>query len=303
MCHRAVQAAAPAAAAAAAAPPAPRAAEAIQSYLRRGASLPAALVRPARFAAISRIMAAAGPDLPRRDQELLADVFLFIFALDDLIDEGGLSDEEVELRLDQYRACAALAPRPEIAFDPVARCLRGLAERLRRARLGAALFPAWVRRVEDMLEGMRFERRVAAALRAGAPAPTLERYLEHGRHSVAIAFFAMSAWMLIGEAAAPGALPLLERAERHLSLAARLANDLRSHERELGEGAINALSIVGPDGAGALRARAQEELAAGRAVLAGGAAARAGVARSAAYLEGFAAAVVDLYETRDFHTA
>jgi hypothetical protein len=273
--------------------------QAVSDYLRRTTVLPAQCVRPARFGAIARILGRSVSGLDAASLEVITDVFLFIFAVDDLVDEGGLAYDEIALRLGQYKLCAELVYCPEVAFDPIAACLVSISRRLRAATLGDALWTEWVRRVHDLLDAMLDEQSAADQLRAEGVTPTLDEYLESGRHSVGIALMSMTAWVVFGESAVVLRLARLVAAERRLSLACRLANDLRTHARELAEGTLNALTIVGVAGAPTLRRRIAHELDAGRAMLGDE---PASVARSARFLEGFAAAVVALYATRDFHT-
>lgn len=272
---------------------------AIMAYLGRSCALPAVLVRPARFTAISFILAGAGPSMSDEDLAVLADVVLFIFAVDDLVDESDLSIEDVSFRLGQYAACAAGEEPPEVAMDPIASLLRSISSRLRRGPLAASLWSQWTSRVRDMLAAMVEERRLSAALAAGAEPPGLASYLEIARDTVGIAVVVMAAWLLLGEPAMADGWLDLHEAERHLSLAARLANDLRTHEREREEGAVNAVVIVGLAGVEGLRRRLATELAAGRSILARR---RAGTDRSARFLERSVSSVVSLYEEHDFHT-
>jgi hypothetical protein len=275
-----------------------RANAAILTHLHTTCPLPPELVRPARFPALALMIARSGPWLPAADLAVLADIVLFIFAADDLADEGDLPLEDLAHRLDQYAACLAGHDCPELRYDPIARLASSIAARLAAAPLGAALWDAWSARASEFLASMITEKLLSAALASGRSVD-LETYLDAGRQTVGVAVVSTAAWMLIGEPAMASAFPELRTAERHLSCAARLANDLRSQEREREEGSANAVFVVGPGGDAFLRRMLAEELALGRSQLSRR---PAGADRSAAFLSQFVDFVISLYATHDFHT-
>lgn len=270
----------------------------ILAHLRGAPALPPELVRPARFPALALSIARSAPWLPAADLAVLADLILFIFAVDDLADEGDLSIDDLAHRFEQYAACLAGRGCPELAFDPIARGASSIAARLLAAPLGEALSQAWAARVSEFLSSMITEKQMSAGL-AARQAITLEDYLAAARQTVGVALVSTAAWMLIGEAPLASAFPALRAAERHLSCAARLANDLRSQEREREEGSANALFVMGPGGEPALRRLMADELSRGEALLAQR---PRGTDRSASFLMRFVEFVISLYATHDFHT-
>ncbi len=278
--------------------PVTRANAAILAHLHTTSPLPPSLVRPARFPALALMIARSGPWLPPADLAVLADLVLFIFAVDDLADEGDLPIDELAHRFEQYAACLAGLECPELCFDPIARTASSIAARLAAAPLGTALFAAWSTRASEFLSSMITEKQLSSALASGQ-ALDLETYLDAGRHTVGVAMVSTAAWILIGEPAMATGFRALRAAERHLSCAARLANDLRSQEREREEGSANAVFVVGPGGEPALRRMLAEELALGRTRLS---LRPRGTDLSAAFLDGFVAFVISLYATHDFHT-
>lgn len=259
-------------------------------YLHHTEVLPAVLMRPQRVPVIGRGLALCGEGLGPAALVLLADLALAIYAVDDLADEGDLSVEEVALRLGHLAEAATGSPCAELAFDPLSRCLAGVAARLRRAPLGEALWPAYCGAMRALLSGMVAERRAGARLRDGA-APTLAEHLEVGKETVGVRQMALAAWMLLGERGALPALSLLQRAAGHLSLAARIANELHSQEREEQEGKVNALLLLGPEGGDLLRCRLRIEQRTGCELLLRR---PATAARSAMFLSRFAAFFIDV---------
>lgn len=257
--------------------------------------LPPALVRAGRSRAIAAVVAHAGAGLPLRVLTLVADAGLVLFAIDDLLDDPELAAEEGRLRVAQYAAVARGESLPEVAFDPIARALTELRRRLAEHDRAGDLVDAWADAVGRMLAGMGAELDDDASGAAGLP-----RYLASGRDSIGVEMVALAAWIATDAAGTRAALPALRRAERSFSTAVRLANDLRTCERERAEGRVNAVTLVGESGRPLLCALRDRALADGRRALAHG-----GVAATAQgrFVERFADAIVSMYVTRDFEQA
>ena len=96
-------------------------------------------------------------------------------AIDALLDDRALTDDEARLRVEQHLAIVRGAPCPELAFDPVANALRAIFERLRARRDERAL-TRWTSCVSAFLAA-RLEARVALA----ALSPSLSRFAGEGR--------------------------------------------------------------------------------------------------------------------------
>ena len=258
--------------------------------------LPPALVRAGRSESIAAIVAHAGAGLPMRVLSLVADAGLVLFAIDDLLDDSGVCVDEGTLRIEQYSAVARGEPCPEVAFDPIARALANLRDRVAATDPEGDMVDAWADAMVRMLAGMGVELR-----RASDPAATsLERYLASARDSIGVEMIAFTAWVAMGAGATRAALPSLRRAERSFSTAVRLANDLRTCERERAEGRVNAVTLLGDDGRPGLHDLCDSALAEGKSALA--AAGIAGTAQGR-FVDRFASAIVAMYVTRDFEQA
>jgi hypothetical protein len=258
--------------------------------------LPPAFVRTGRSQAIAAIVAHAGAGLPMPVLSLIADAGLVLFAVDDLHDGSDLTVEEGSLRIAQYAAIARGEDCAEVAFDPIANAIADLRRRLAATDRVGRLIDLWADAVERMLAAMGDELRSGD----GPAATNLQSYLESGRDSIGVEMIALTAWIAMDADATRWMLPALLRAERRFSTAVRLANDLRTCERERAEGRVNAVTIVGEEGRPLLRNLCDRALANGRITLT-----RAGLARTpqGQFLERFAAAIVTMYVTRDFDQA
>lgn len=257
--------------------------------------LPPALVRADRSQAIAAIVRHAGVGLSMRVLGLVADAGLVLFAIDDLLDERALTLDDAALRIAQYTAVARGEDCPEVAFDPIARAITDLRRRLAMTDLRGDLLDAWADAMARMLAGMGAEL-------PGAPAPAadLDAYLATARDSIGVEWVALTAWIATSASETRARLPALRRAERDLSTAVRLANDLRTEARERREGRVNAVTLVGDDGREALRDRCRRALDDGRETLR-----REGVegTEQGRFLARFAGAIVAMYDTRDFAQA
>lgn len=164
-------------------------------------------------------------------------VWSWITALDDTVD-GSSSDVD-----DVFDACLSAARGGPPGTDPVAGVLAELRVEL-AARPGfAALEPHWRDATERLVAGMRYEAETARAMASGAAPPGLAGYLGHALYTVGIPMYVVSLWSAMDEVPVAALTPAL----RDAAVAVRLANDLRGHAREGGEGALNALRLVTPE--------------------------------------------------------
>lgn len=268
-------------------------------YLHRTTILPAQWLRPARSDAISRMVGTAGSGMKPAELELIADACLLVFAIDDLFDEGELASEELALRGERYIRCGAGIDDQDAGDDPLASGLSSIARRLRHGPHAEALWPLWATRVRELIEAMLAEHQRSYLMSNGGSMPDIATYLSDGRHSIGVGLVTTAAMLLIDEPGVRDGAAALRAAEEHLSIAARLANDLRSHERERAQGKLTSISILGADNVAAIRRRLHAELAAGRKMIANR---PAGTDRSAGFLRRFASFIVRIYKTQEFHT-
>ena len=281
--------------AASARPSTPVAARTVLARVATSQILPPTLVRAGRSQAIAAVVAHAGKGLPMRVLSLVADAGLVLFAIDDLLDDAGLSADDGALRIAQYAAVARGEGCPEVAFDPIAQAIADLRRRIAVSDRGGDLVDAWADAMGRMLAGMGAE-----LPGSDVSASSLHGYLEGARDSIGVEMIALTAWIATDAAATRQALPALRRAERCFSTAVRLANDLRTCERERAEGRVNAVTLVGEAGRPRLQSLRDGALADGQRALAEAALADAPQGR---FLARFAAAIVSMYATRDFEEA
>jgi hypothetical protein len=151
---------------------------------------------------------------------------LWVFAADLLIDHVAASREEVaELAGDCLAVADGAAPR-----TPLTRFLAEL-----RDEVGS---PAWREQLERMLTAMAREW----DWRAGPGRPDLAAYLDNA-DSTGSCFVNLAHWNATGDAWTMANLDEVRAAGDEVQRYLRLLNDLATHERELGWGDVNALTL------------------------------------------------------------
>ncbi|MDP9868003.1 MULTISPECIES: terpene synthase family protein [Streptosporangium] len=141
------------------------------------------------------------------------------------------------------RCLAVVDGRAPGADDPLAVALAEIRDGVRGGPSGEAVYGWWRRAATACLVGTRFERHAADAVARGGRPPLLAEYLHHATGSIGLAMTVTAAWSAMEEPDLPARLPDLWRPLRDASVAVRLANDLRGHDREQAEGTLDALAL------------------------------------------------------------
>lgn len=134
-------------------------------------ALPPGWIDASALVEIDRRVAAIAPVSAR---SILADAWVFLFALCALVEDADLTVDEVALRLRQLAGCAAGRPSPELAFDPVAIFACTLAERLHGPAWAAELNKVVTALLAERLAGGGVNGARSAAERGKAFAPAIE---------------------------------------------------------------------------------------------------------------------------------
>jgi hypothetical protein len=267
--------------------------------------------RPSVTAAVALAATVGMPSLDDRGLTLLTRWWLWIFGIDDRFDDPAVPDAELVEWSDRFVDCVGGAPERDEP-DLLLAALGSIRLDLARYPLSPRLGPAWRRAMSEVVAGMLVERRWHAGLAHG-DLPGYDGYLANALRTISVRPYAMTACVLAGERAAAVDFdrldPMIEAAARCF----RLANDIRSDERERAEGKPNAVWLLQRElmAAGmpaswameAARARLRAERAADLARLdAMREAAPASVATLARFLWAHAAFVCEMYETDDYDT-
>lgn len=272
------------------------------------------LIRRVRVWPLALSVAAAAPFSDAEALTSTARLSLWVFTLDDLFDEERVPQAELMRRADRYRDIARFRDAP-IARDSLATALRDVRDDLARYPLFRDLGEGWTQALCGTIDGMtkEYQWRLAYLKSGAAGLPSYEDYLETGLYSIGGPPHIWASWITVGDPSTPRHLEHLRRMEREASICIRLANDLRSREKEAAEGNVNALVILGrllrdrgADGDRADReaeARVRCDIARGLESLS---ALRAGAATSTRQPEAatadIARFVCDFYAEHDYHT-
>jgi hypothetical protein len=191
-------------------------------------------------------MAAGVPALDVQALAAVGRLNLWVFALDDLFDDGSLAILAMRRRAARYCALACGRALGEGASDPLARLLVDVRECLARYTLFDVLRCQWERALCGTIRAMVTEDRWRRWYAAGdvTRLPSLPGYLDVGRWSVGGPPFNWAAVIAAGDPSSERNVPRLWQLDRLASSSIRLANDLQSREKERLEGSVNAVSLL-----------------------------------------------------------
>lgn len=270
-------------------------------------------IRRERIPPLALSVAAAAPFAGAAALSSAARVSLWVFGLDDAIDEEHLAADALSERVRQCsRILRGVLLDP--ATEPFAGALAEVRRDLSRYPLFTSLGGVWDRALARTIESMLREEEWRRAHRAGSlDLPSYQSYVANGRYSIGGPPHVWATIITIDDPSAPRHLARLRAMERLASICVRLSNDLRSAAKELREGKLNALSLgailyerEGMD-AGAARMAAeqrvrQEIVARVRRLLDLRERSVTTTGRPEAATADIAAFVTDFYETHDYHT-
>lgn len=219
---------------------------------------PHTVIRRGRIEPAAIQMAASAPFASPQTLSLTLQVGLWIAALDDLVDEGEVDVAAIAARLRGYEDPAA---DPEDG-DDLAAMLHETWLDLSRQALFPALAAPWQQALHEHLHGHLREHGWRSDYRQHrASLPSYAAYLAVGRRTIGFPLIPWTFLIAFGDPTAPAHMGELEEMAATAGTCLRLANDLRSYERELGEGKINAVLILGQDaGAAAMKQSAEEHI-------------------------------------------
>ncbi|HEU4427090.1 MAG TPA: DeoR family transcriptional regulator [Pilimelia sp.] len=195
--------------------------------------------RPSVTAACGLVSAVAMPSLAVPELDLLTRWWLWIFGVDDVLDDMDVPDEPVTAWVRRFLRDLPTGPDEG---DPLRAAFGSVHHDLRGYPLYALLGEGWRTGMTDIVRGMLLERRWSGM--AAADQPSYETYLDNATTTISVRPYTLTAAILAGEPAAVGGLPALDPMIRAAARCFRLANDLRSDARERAEGKLNAVSLL-----------------------------------------------------------
>ena len=274
------------------------------------------LIRRVRVWPLSLSVAAGAPYASVEALISTARLSLWVFTLDDLFDEERVPQAELSRRADRYRSlahCEMAVP----GGDSLAAALCEIRDDLATYPLFQALGHEWASSLCGTIDGMQAEYQWRLGYRKGADVdatlPSYHEYVKVGRYSIGGPPHIWAAVITTDDASTPRHLDHLRAMEEIASTCIRLANDLQSYQKEVGEGKINALVILSRafQAQGVSEAEAYQQAEARvRADIADGLerlsnlreAAMTQTGRPEAAIDNIARFVCDFYTHHDYHT-
>lgn len=205
------------------------------------------IMRRERVVPLAISITAAAPFSPPAALVSAARVSLWVFALDDAIDEEWRSPDETR---ELARNCRQVLRGGSVARgeDPFLDALAAVRDDLTSYPLFRELGPVWADALRGTIDGMLREDAWRVAYREGsADLPSYPAYVANGRYSIGGPPHVWATILTIGDLSTPRHLARLRQMERRASICVRLSNDLRSAEKERREGKLNALVLLGAE--------------------------------------------------------
>lgn len=220
----------------------------------------------ARFPAVAITTAVHVPDLTHADRALLAVVPLWLFAFDDLVDGGGIGGPELAVLVANYQAIVRGVPGPPRPWGcrlpgsagQLGQVLAELGQRLATySSFTEPLAGYWRTSFALAVEGIVRDRLLSASLRpdgthrpsgdsaaARLAPPTYQAWLETAQCSIGVHPYLAACFVMYGDLGIASRLPALARITDACGRAFRLANDLRTWEKEERERNFNSVAAV-----------------------------------------------------------
>lgn len=204
------------------------------SLFNRGPILPLALLTCVQF-----------PHLSSAQVGLRVRSSLWIYALDDLVDNGDIADADLQNLLAR---CLDVARCGRVGADmhELATTLSRLRDDFSTQPMWDAVFPAWVSSLELLLDGMMREHMVRRQLRDDGVllSPlSVDDYLRFAAHSIGLPHQWVAGLAMEPDEGIRDDLPSLVRLAEQCGIAMRLANDGATWNREEAEGGVNAVRL------------------------------------------------------------
>ncbi len=208
---------------------------------------------PTPFSGLVLTTAVHVPTWSRPKRLLAAIVSAWILTFDGMVDEGRIPESEQASRLAAYKAVIRRdTPTSPLPKDDLSQALRDIRERMAAYPSSAALFRHWESSFDQMVDAIVWHHHAASALRgmpdrAGMHRPSYEALIERALHSIGVPFYLATCFILHEDPTIEERLPGLIEIGEECALAIRLANDLRTWEREEIEQTINTVMVLRHD--------------------------------------------------------
>ncbi len=205
---------------------------------------------PTQFSGLVLTTAAHVPTWPRSKRLLAAMVSVWILTFDGMVDEGRIPEAEQASHVAAYKAVIRHgSPTSPLPDDDLSLALRDIRERMDSYPSSAALLGHWLGSFDQMVDAIVWQRHAAPALRGVTERfrtmlPSYDALMERALHSIGVPFYLATCFILHEDPTIEVRLQDLIEISLECARAIRLANDLRTWEREEVEQTINTVMVL-----------------------------------------------------------
>lgn len=205
---------------------------------------------PEQFSGVILTNAVHVPDWSRSQRLVAVLVSAWILMFDGMVDEGRISPSELHARVAGYKAVIrGETVTPPRSDDDLFMALIDIRERM-------AIFPAftslsrhWQWSFDQMVDAIVWQRHGGPALGwvtepTEITLPSYDALMKRALHSIGVPFYLATCFILHDEPTLEERLPVLIEIGEECARAIRLANDLRTWEREELEQTINTVVVL-----------------------------------------------------------
>jgi hypothetical protein len=206
-----------------------------------------ASLRPSRIPTAALATAVVVPRMSLSDSLSMARMILWIFGVDDRVDEHKMTLVKMQRIARQWYVIASHGPGDSPNNDnELTRILVEMRRELSSAHLFDPLREYWASRLRLLVITMAREYQYGIQYSTYGPRalPSFDEYLRGGMHSIGLPFWQATALILLRDPSVIEHFEPIDEAITYAGAAARLYNDVRTLDKELQEGGVNSVLIA-----------------------------------------------------------
>lgn len=204
-------------------------------------------IRATRIPTAALVTAMSLSRLPPLDALPAAQVILWVFGFNDMVDEQRLTPEEMDFKAEQwYRIANHGSSNDADRSDELTAILLEIRSELSKSHLFERLRKHWASRLRILVQAMAQEHQYALqySTHGNQTLPPLSEYVHGGLNSIGFPFWGATVLVLLRDSSVMEHLEAIIETIRYAGAAARLYNDVRSLDREIQEKNINSAFII-----------------------------------------------------------
>lgn len=203
-------------------------------------------IRTVRIPAVALLVATIAPRLDSLDMALLGKLVLWIFGIDDAIDEGVIALADLRRKfIKQWYAAANSGLLEHGEGNELARLLSGIRGELSEYRAFTSLCGDWSANVRLIAQAMARECQYTLRYRAGGAGslPSIHEYIQNGTHSIGVPLWMSTLLITLNAPLVEEQSALADEAIKCSAAAVRLYNDFQTLDKEIRDGKVNSIII------------------------------------------------------------